>query len=70
MDLDNDMADFRDLRAKITERADQVLEAHSRARNMDKSELVRLVLDEWASREIHVATMVHRLTRGEGTGGN
>ena len=69
MDMDSSMADFRDLRAKITERADQVLEAHSRAHNMDKSELVRKVLDEWAAREIHVATLVARLTRGEGGGG-
>lgn len=68
--MDLDMAEFRDLRAKVTERTDQVLEAHSRARNLDKSELVRKILDEWAANEIHVATMVHRLTRGEGSAGN
>lgn len=63
-------AEFRDLRAKITERADQVLEAHSLARNLDKSELVREVLDEWAAKEIHIATLVARLTRGNGSSGN
>lgn len=68
--MDIDMADFRDLRAKITERADQVLEAHSRARNMDKSELVRKVLDDWAANEIHVAMMIERMTRSNGTSGN
>ena len=59
-------AELIDLRAKITERSNQVLEAHARARNVDKSEIVRKVIDEWASHQIHVATMVHRLTRSEG----
>ncbi len=62
-------ADLIDLRAKITEKSNQVLEAHARARNLDKSEIVRSVLDEWAIKEIHVATLVQRLTRGEGQDG-
>ena len=59
MEISDSMAEYRDLRAKITERADQVLEAHSRAHNMDKSELVRKVLDEWAAQQIHVANLVN-----------
>jgi hypothetical protein len=43
-----------------------VLEAHARAHNADKAEIVRAVLDEWAAKEIHVATLIGRLTRGEG----
>ncbi len=62
-------AELIDLRAKITERSNQVLEAHARAHNVDKSEIVRKVIDEWASKEIHVSMMVARLTRGEGIGG-
>ena len=55
-----------DMRARITERAAQVLEAHARAHTVDKADVVRAVLDEWAAKEIHVATMVQRLTRSEG----
>lgn len=59
-------ADLVDLRAKITELTNQVLEAHSRAKSLDKSEIVRAVLEEWAKKEVHVATLVQRLTRVEG----
>lgn len=62
------MDDLIDLRAKITERANQVLDAHARADDIDKSEVVRRVLDKWADGEIHKATLIQRLTRGEGTG--
>ncbi len=61
--------DLIDLRAKITEKANQVLEAHARAHNVDKSEVVRQVLTNWAEKECHVATLIQRLTRGEGQGG-
>ena len=59
-------AELIDLRAKISERSNQVLEAHARALNIDKSEVVRSVLDEWALKQIHVATLVSRMTRSEG----
>lgn len=61
--------DLIDLRAKITERANQVLEAHARAKSLDKSEIVRDVLEAWALKEIHVSNLVQRLTRGEGPAG-
>ncbi len=61
------MAELIDLRAKITERANQVLDAHALARNLDKSEIVRAVLDEWAAHQIHVSTVVLRVTRGQGS---
>ena len=60
------MADLIDLRTKVEESTNQVLEAHARAHELDKSEIVRKVLREWAVKEIHVATLVHRLTRSEG----
>lgn len=59
-------AELIDMRARITERANQVLEAHARAHNVDKAEVIRAVLDEWAAKQIHVATLVGRLTRGQG----
>ena len=63
----NTMAELIDLRTKITERANQVLEAHALAKNLDKSEIVRAILDEWAAREIHVSTVILRVTRSEGS---
>lgn len=69
MDIGTDMAtELIDMRARITERANQVLEAHARAHNCDKAEVVRVVLDEWAEKQVHVATLVTRLTRGQGSG--
>ena len=62
----NVAAELIDLRAKITERANQVLEAHSWAHGVDKSEIVRKVLDDWAAKDVHVAMMVNRLVRSEG----
>jgi chromosome condensin MukBEF complex kleisin-like MukF subunit len=63
-----DIAELIDLRSKITERANQVLEAHARAAAIDKSEVVRKVLDDWAEAEIHRATLISRLTREKGSG--
>jgi hypothetical protein len=68
MELVAVMADLIDVRCKVTEEANQVLEAHARAGNADKSEVIRQVLHEWALREIHKATLVTRLTRREGSG--
>lgn len=60
------MADLVDLRAKITPLANQVLDAHALARDIDKSEVVRSVLEQWAVKEIHVSTVIVRVTRSEG----
>lgn len=67
IELDAAMAaELIDLRAKVTERANQVLEAHARAHGLDKAEVVRAVLDEWATKQLHIATLVVRMTRSEG----
>ena len=60
------MADLVDLRAKITPLANQVLDAHALANDIEKSEVVRGVLEKWAAKEIHVSTVVLRVTRSEG----
>ena len=62
-------AELRDLRAKITPEADQVLEAVSRASGRDKSELVREVLHDWAGKKLHEARLIHRLALREGGDG-
>ena len=61
------MADLIDTRCKVTEETNQELEAMARARNIDKSEVIRGVLHEWALARIHEATLVVRLTRSEGS---
>lgn len=61
------VAELIDVRAKITEESNQVLEAHARACNKDKAEVVRAVLHDWALSEIHKATLIQRLTRREGS---
>lgn len=58
--------DLKDFRGKITPDTDIALEAHARATGRDKAEIARQVLDEWARTQIHVATVITRLTRSEG----
>jgi len=60
------VSELIDVRCKITPEANQVLEALARAGVVDKSEVIRTVLHEWALREITKATLVVRLTRDEG----
>jgi hypothetical protein len=62
------MSELRDVRAKITVNADQVLDAVARASGRDKSELIREVLDKWAAEKVHEATLIVRLAIREGTG--
>lgn len=59
----------RDLRAKISSRTDQVLAGVSHARGIDKQEIVRQVLDEWADKILHECTVVHQFATGEGCKG-
>lgn len=57
---------MRDLRASISETADQVLEAMALATGRTKQELVRDVLDTWADQRIHESTLVMRLAPRDG----
>lgn len=56
------MADeLRDLRARINVAADVALDVESKRRGLDRSELVREILDQWAADKIHAA---HALIAG------
>lgn len=59
----------RDLRAKISARADQVLAGVAHARGCEKQEIVRQILDEWAEKVLHECTVVARFATGEGCAG-
>jgi hypothetical protein len=61
--------ELKDHRTKITSRTDAVLEALSRVGGKDKAEISREALDVWAEQKIHEATLIARLTKGEGRAG-
>lgn len=63
------MADeLRDLRAKITIHTDAVLDAISRVRGVDRSEIVREVLHKFALEYIAIGTLTDARLRAEGMG--
>ena len=53
-----------DMRAKITPRADKVLTAHAIALDVDKSRVVRDVLDRWAAQQQKNAADIMRAMGG------
>ena len=55
-----------DLRAKITAEAHCALAAHSRAHEIDKSEIVRDILHSWAIKQIHGASMLANCLHAKG----
>ena len=55
-----------DTRSKVSKRTDKALSAFSRARGLEKSELIREVLTKWVDEQIHGAIVVQRLLRDEG----
>jgi hypothetical protein len=59
-------ADLHDLRAKVTVQTHCALTAYSRAHQQDVSELVRDILDKWAGRQIHGATVLVRCLTAKG----
>jgi hypothetical protein len=62
-------AELKDFRGKITAEGDCALEAVSRATGKDRAEIVRELVHEWALKQIHAASVMHRLMQSEGLGG-
>jgi hypothetical protein len=58
--------ELKDLRAKITIEADCAIEAVSRVRGVDRSEIVREVMHRWALQQIETCRVMHNLMRNEG----
>jgi hypothetical protein len=61
--------ELHDYRGRITAEAHCALEALSRATGQDRQEIVRGILHEWACKQIHAASVMHRLLQAEGLGG-
>ena len=58
--------DLKDLRAKITIEADCAIEAVARVRGVERSEIVREVMHQWALQQIETCRVMHNLMRSEG----
>jgi hypothetical protein len=52
-----------EMRGDVPTWAAQVFEGVRRGRRMTKDQLLSLIVSEWAKQEIHVATLIERLTR-------
>lgn len=61
--------ELRDLRAKVTVETDIVLDSIARARGVDKSEIVREVLHEFAAEQMLVYRLIAKRLKGEGIEG-
>lgn len=53
-----------EMRGDVPKWAASVFEGVRRGREMTKDALLSQILIDWAKREIHVATLIDRLTRG------
>lgn len=58
-----------DCRCKITHEAHIVLESASRTAGVERSELIRDVLHEWALKKINEASLLDSLLKREGLAG-
>lgn len=61
---------LRDIRSKVSVEDDLTLEAWSRAQGMDKAELVRMLVHDWALRQRKASRMLDALLKSEGVTGN
>lgn len=53
-----------ELRGECPRQTVDVLDAISAARRISRTELVNQVLGEWARQQLHEASLIHRVTRG------
>jgi hypothetical protein len=58
-----------DFRGKITHETDAVLEALHQATGLDRSEIARNALADWAEAKIHEASLIDQRLRREGLRG-
>ena len=61
--------ELKDFRGRITPETDAALDGISRATGQDRQEIVRDILHGWAMKQIHAASVMHRLLQAEGLKG-
>ena len=61
--------ELQDFRGRITPETHAVLEGQSRATGQDRQEIARLVLHEWAMRQIHASSVMDSLLQAQGLPG-
>jgi hypothetical protein len=58
---------LEDLRSKVSPVVHTALEVQANLLDIDKSELVRRIVTEWADKQIHTARLLIERLDGEGT---
>jgi len=61
-----DRVELIDYRTKVDETTRSVLDAVARATGEDMAAIGRDVLAQWAKKKIHEASLIQRMTKGEG----
>ena len=63
-------AELRDYRGRISVLADIAIDAKAKATGRERQEIVREILDVWAEREVHAASLLHAALKAEGMSGS
>lgn len=63
-------AELRDYRGRISVLADIAIDAKAKATGRERQEIVREILDTWAEREVHGASLLQAALAAEGLSGS
>lgn len=63
-------AELRDYRGRISVLADIAIDAKAKATGRERQEIVREILDLWAEREVHGASLLQAALEAEGLSGS
>jgi hypothetical protein len=63
----NDLIDYR---GRISQLADAAIDAKAKATGRERQEIVREILDSWAEREVHGATVLLEALQSKGLSGS
>lgn len=58
--------DSVELRFNVPRWVAEVVDAHCSAKRMSRTDIAKGVMDKWARNELHLASVIGRVTRGNG----